>query len=125
MAMARPGCANRRVSLDREVRSASSAQEGGVAITSELPRPNPYLMWERLQRGWSHPEAADQLRQLMQAHGETQVGLDRNMWHRWETGARRPEPRYRKYGSSSVSVGRWWPGVSVSGEPGSVRWERL
>src|SRR6266536_1745625 len=97
MAMARPGCANRRVSLDREVRSASSAQEGGVAITSELPRPNPYLMWERLQRGWSHPEAADQLRQLMQAHGETQVGLDRNMWHRWETGARRPEPRYRKY----------------------------
>jgi len=66
-------------------------------MDSESPRPNPYLMWERLQRGWSHPEAADQLRHLMQAHGETQVGVDRNMWHRWETGARKPEPRYRKY----------------------------
>jgi len=44
-------------------------------------------------------------------------------WQERKNGRKSHVPEH--WGSSSVSVGRWWPGVSVSGEPGSVRWERL
>jgi transcriptional regulator with XRE-family HTH domain len=59
--------------------------------------PNHRLAWERLQRGWSHEELRKQLVHAMNADGETDTGLTRNTVRRWETGARAPEPRYRKY----------------------------
>jgi transcriptional regulator with XRE-family HTH domain len=59
--------------------------------------PNHRLAWERLQRGWSHEELRKQLVRVMSADGETDTGLTRNTVRRWETGARAPEPRYRKY----------------------------
>jgi transcriptional regulator with XRE-family HTH domain/tetratricopeptide (TPR) repeat protein len=59
--------------------------------------PNRYLAWERLQRGWSYEELAEQIRAAMVRCGETDTGLTANTARRWETGERWPEPRYRKY----------------------------
>jgi transcriptional regulator with XRE-family HTH domain len=59
--------------------------------------PNHRLAWERLQRGWSHEELRAQLVRAMTAEGETDTGLTRNTVRRWESGERKPEPRYRKY----------------------------
>ncbi len=58
---------------------------------------NQRLAWARLNRGWSHAELAVQLSRSIQAHGDPASGLDANTVRRWETGARRPEPRYRKH----------------------------
>jgi transcriptional regulator with XRE-family HTH domain len=58
---------------------------------------NARLRRARDARGWSQREAADQLQRLMASHGETQVGVDENTIGRWERGARKPEPRYRRY----------------------------
>jgi len=58
---------------------------------------NSRLRRARDARGWSQREAADQLQRLMASYGETQVGVDENTVGRWERGARKPEPRYRRY----------------------------
>jgi len=62
----------------------------GRSVNSRLRR-------ARDSRGWSQREAADQLQRLMASYGETQVGVDENTVGRWERGARKPEPRYRRY----------------------------
>ena len=59
--------------------------------------PNRLLSWERLQRGWSYEEVAERIRNEMARCGETDTGLTANTVRRWETGERRPDPRYRKH----------------------------
>jgi transcriptional regulator with XRE-family HTH domain len=59
--------------------------------------PNRLLAWERLQRGWSYEEVADRLKAEMERCGETDTGLTANTVRRWDTGERRPDPRYRKH----------------------------
>ncbi|GII56686.1 hypothetical protein Pth03_50750 [Planotetraspora thailandica] len=59
--------------------------------------PNRQLSWERLQRGWSYEELAEQVRTTMDRCGETDTGLTANTVRRWETGERWPDPRYRKH----------------------------
>lgn len=59
--------------------------------------PNRLLAWERLERGWSYEEITERVRAHMADHGESDTGLCANTVRRWETGERRPEPRYRKH----------------------------
>ena len=58
---------------------------------------NQSLTWERLQRGWSHDELAEQVKRCMREAGEADTGLTGNTVRRWEIGERWPEPRYRKH----------------------------
>ncbi|MBP2703168.1 helix-turn-helix transcriptional regulator [Microbispora sp. RL4-1S] len=58
---------------------------------------NRQLAWERLQRGWSYEELCERVRGQMVACEETDTGLTANTVRRWETGERRPDPRYRKH----------------------------
>lgn len=60
-------------------------------------QPNRLLAWERLQRGWSYEEMAERIRAEMARCGEVETGLTANTVRRWETGERRPDPRYRKH----------------------------
>lgn len=60
-------------------------------------KPNRLLAWERLQRGWSYEELAERVRTEMARCGENDTGLTANTVRRWETGERRPDPRYRKH----------------------------
>src|SRR5690554_7816543 len=60
-------------------------------------QPNRLLAWERLQRGWSYEEMAERIRAEMARCGEVDTGLTANTVRRWETGERRPDPRYRKH----------------------------
>ncbi|MBM7771761.1 transcriptional regulator with XRE-family HTH domain [Actinokineospora baliensis] len=60
-------------------------------------QPNRRLSWERLERGWSYEEAADQIKASMWMHGDVDTGLLPNTVRRWETGDRSPDPRYRKH----------------------------
>jgi transcriptional regulator with XRE-family HTH domain len=66
-------------------------------VASNRHPPNRDLAWERLQRGWSHDEIARRVGAEMDRAGETYTGLCANTVRRWETGERRPEPRYRKH----------------------------
>jgi len=66
-------------------------------VTNNRHPPNRNLSWERLQRGWSHDEVARRVGVEMGRVGETYTGLSANTVRRWETGERRPEPRYRKH----------------------------
>jgi hypothetical protein len=72
--------------------------------------PNRSLAWERLQRGWSHDEVADQVKRSMRHAGEVDTGLAGNTVRRWEIGERWPEPRFRKhlvliFGKSASELG--------------------
>ncbi|MGI8307121.1 helix-turn-helix domain-containing protein [Saccharopolyspora hattusasensis] len=58
---------------------------------------NARLAWERLQRGWSHDELADQIKQSIRDRGDAETGLTGHTVRRWETGERWPEPRFRKH----------------------------
>ncbi len=59
--------------------------------------PNTRLRWQRLQRGWSQEEVVEQIkRSLEQAH-EGECGLNADTVRRWETGDRKPDPRYQKH----------------------------
>jgi len=59
--------------------------------------PNTRLRWQRLQHGWSHQEVVDQIKRSMEQAGENEPGLNADMVGRWETGDRKPEPRYKKH----------------------------
>ncbi|MGB3441113.1 MAG: helix-turn-helix transcriptional regulator [Actinophytocola sp.] len=59
--------------------------------------PNTRLRWQRLQRGWSHQEVVDQIKRSMTQAGEVEPGLNADMVGRWETGGRKPDPRYKKH----------------------------
>jgi transcriptional regulator with XRE-family HTH domain len=58
---------------------------------------NRQLIWERLERGWSHDELCEQIKSSMRDAGEGDTGLTGNTVRRWETGERRPDPRFRKH----------------------------
>jgi hypothetical protein len=59
--------------------------------------PNQRLTWERLQRGWSREELTEQIRRSMKQAGEPVPGLNADIIRRWESGDRKPEPRYKKH----------------------------
>ncbi|WP_433264872.1 helix-turn-helix domain-containing protein [Actinosynnema sp. CS-041913] len=59
--------------------------------------PNARLTWERLQRGWSREELVQQIKRSMQDAGEPASGLNVEVVRRWESGDRKPEPRYQKH----------------------------
>lgn len=59
--------------------------------------PNRQLTWERLERGWSHDELCEQIKNSMCDGGEADTGLTGNTVRRWETGERWPDSRFRKH----------------------------
>jgi hypothetical protein len=59
--------------------------------------PNTQLTWQRLQRGWSREELVEQIKRSMQDADEAEPGLNAEVARRWETGDRKPEPRYKKH----------------------------
>lgn len=59
--------------------------------------PNTRLRWQRLQRGWSQEEVVDQIRRSMKQAGDGEPGLNADIVRRWETGDRKPDPRYKKH----------------------------
>jgi transcriptional regulator with XRE-family HTH domain/tetratricopeptide (TPR) repeat protein len=59
--------------------------------------PNPQLKWARLQKGWSHAELAEQIKQSVERAGEDAAGVTADMVGRWETGERGTRQRYRKH----------------------------
>ena len=59
--------------------------------------PNTRLRWQRLQRGWSHQEVVEQIKRSIEQAGEGEAGLNADMVGRWETGGRKPDPRYKKH----------------------------
>jgi transcriptional regulator with XRE-family HTH domain len=59
--------------------------------------PNTRLTWQRLQRGWSREELVEQIKRSMKQCDEAGPGLNADVVRRWETGDRKPEPRYRKH----------------------------
>lgn len=59
--------------------------------------PNTRLTWQRLQRGWSREELVEQIKRSMKQADEAEPGLNADIVRRWETGDRKPEPRYRKH----------------------------
>lgn len=70
-----------------------------MACPTSIPKhpPNRHLLWARLQRGWSREELVEQIKRSMTQIGERECGLNAEMIRRWETGERRPEPRYKKH----------------------------
>jgi hypothetical protein len=66
------------------------------ASTPKHP-PNTLLTWQRLQRGWSREELVEQIKRSMRQADEPQPGLNSDIVRRWETGDRKPEPRYKKH----------------------------
>ena len=59
--------------------------------------PNTQLTWQRLQRGWSREELVEQIKRSMKQSDEAEPGLNSDIVRRWETGDRKPEPRYKKH----------------------------
>lgn len=59
--------------------------------------PNTRLRWQRLQRGWSQEEVVDQIKRSMKQADEGEPGLNADIVRRWETGDRKPDPRYKKH----------------------------
>jgi hypothetical protein len=59
--------------------------------------PNTQLTWQRLQRGWSREELVEQIKRSMKQTDEAESGLNSDIVRRWETGDRKPEPRYKKH----------------------------
>lgn len=71
---------------------------------------NRRLTWERLERGWSYDETAEQIKTSMRTCGEQDTGLTGATVRRWETGERWPESRFRKhlvqvFGKSASELG--------------------
>lgn len=59
--------------------------------------PNTRLRWQRLQRGWGQEEVVEQIKRSMEQAGEGESGLNADTVRRWETGDRKPDPRYQKH----------------------------
>ncbi|WP_409495982.1 hypothetical protein [Amycolatopsis sp. cmx-11-12] len=55
------------------------------------------MTWQRLQRGWSREELVEQIKQSMKRATDGESGLNSDVVRRWETGDRKPEPRYKKH----------------------------
>lgn len=64
--------------------------------SSSLHRCSP-LKYQRLLRGWSQQDVANELYQLCAAHGYPGVGISVNTVSRWECGIQKPTPIYRKH----------------------------
>ncbi|MEC3978907.1 helix-turn-helix transcriptional regulator [Amycolatopsis sp. H20-H5] len=70
----------------------------GTRRTSTPKHPtNTRLRWQRLQRGWSHQEVVEQIKRSIEQADEGEAGLNADMVGRWETGGRKPDPRYKKH----------------------------
>ena len=66
-----------------------------MAVQRRYP-PNSILKREREERGWSLDDLAQRIRDSMAEAGQ-QSDLEAKTVSRWETGERRPSPRYRQH----------------------------
>src|SRR5689334_10060124 len=57
----------------------------------------PLLKYQRLLRGWSQQDVAEELYKLCAANGRPEAGIGIQQVCRWETGRCKPSPFYRKY----------------------------
>jgi transcriptional regulator with XRE-family HTH domain len=55
------------------------------------------LKYQRLLRGWSQQDVADELYKLCAASGHPEVGVSIQQIYRWESGYCKPRPIYRKH----------------------------
>lgn len=55
------------------------------------------LKYQRLLRGWSQQDVADELYQRCAADGHPEVGVSAQHVYRWEAGYCKPRPIYRKH----------------------------
>ena len=68
------------------------------------------LKYQRLLRGWSQQDVADELYKLCIASGRLNVGLNADRVGEWENGQHKPSPKYRKhlcqlYGLNAAQLG--------------------
>lgn len=55
------------------------------------------LKYQRLLRGWTQQDVADELYKLCVAHGRSDAGINAERISRWECGVARPSLFYQKY----------------------------
>ncbi len=55
------------------------------------------LKYQRLLRGWTQQDVADELYKLCIAHGHPDAGINAERISRWECGVARPSLFYQKY----------------------------
>ncbi len=55
------------------------------------------LKYQRLLRGWTQQDVADELYTLCVAHGHDDAGINAERISRWECGTARPSLFYQKY----------------------------
>ena len=66
--------------------------------TSESPTPQcSPLKYQRLLRGWSQQDVADELYKLCEASGRSGIGITVEMVSRWERRRYYPSPIYRRH----------------------------
>lgn len=80
-------------------------------------QPNEFLRHERLRRGWSLDQTAENLRLLAFRLGQPEPGVDGNMVSRWERGLHQPAPCYVRllsllFNRSAAELGLPAPGDS-------------
>lgn len=68
------------------------------------------LKYQRLLRGWTLQDVADELYRRCCAEGKPDVGVMADTVGRWERGNARPSPKYRKhlcelYGMNAAQLG--------------------
>jgi DNA-binding transcriptional regulator YiaG len=66
-----------------------------LTMSKPTPCPNERLRAQRLRRGWSQEDVAENLHLLANKLGG-ELGVDGTMVSRWERGRRTPRPRYAR-----------------------------
>jgi transcriptional regulator with XRE-family HTH domain len=78
--------------------------------TSPTPTHNTLLRYQRLLRGWSQQDVANELNKLCAANGDPEASATAQHVSRWEGGYCKPRPLYRKhlyqlYGLTAAELG--------------------
>jgi transcriptional regulator with XRE-family HTH domain len=74
-----------------------AASPGTVQSVCNPPPGYSPLKYQRLLRGWSQQDVADELYQRCCAEGKSDVGVSADLVSRWELGKSKPCPLYRKH----------------------------
>jgi transcriptional regulator with XRE-family HTH domain len=85
-------------------------RERRTCDVSPAPLPCSPLKYQRLLRGWSQQDVADELYKRCAAEGNADVGIHAKLVGRWERGETKPSPIYRKhlctlYGLTAAQLG--------------------
>lgn len=76
---------------DQDTQGSSSMAAITQVSISHMP-----IKYQRLLRGWTQQEVADELYRMCSADGRC-VGINADVVGRWERGCARPSPLYQKY----------------------------